>query len=201
MVLEQETLAKFGYTPSSLAPSSHKLVIVLCERCQQQREVKFWVYRNGALCRACTNKTLCKDLLGNYARQRKKYNSRAEMNKAKNRRAMRKILGTEKGKIINRLRAALHDALVKGKRLALHELPYSKEQLVSHVQRYLAACAWTCPMCLVTDLHNGYDIDHKIPLSSAGDARAVVELFSLENLGVLCPNCNRYVKGAIPMVY
>ena len=48
-------------------------------------------------------------------------------------------------------------------------------------------------MCLC-DLHLGYQIDHKVPLVTAKSEEEIVSLFALDNLSVLCPDCNMRVK-------
>lgn len=76
----------------------------------------------------------------------------------------------------------------------LRHMDFTPSELLAHLNQRLDTCNYVCPMCQVSDLHKGFDIDHIIPLSTAKTKDEVIRLSSLNNLDVLCPDCNRKVK-------
>jgi 5-methylcytosine-specific restriction endonuclease McrA len=97
---------------------------------------------------------------------------------------------TLRGKVINRMRVALRDCL-KGWNIGT--LPYSRNDLVQHIENELHRYNYRCALCN-SDLRIAFDIDHRTPLRSATTAEDTLALFALENLSVLCPACNQKKK-------
>jgi len=93
----------------------------------------------------------------------------------------------------NRLRSALHHRLNGQKGFTKH-LPYSGEELCDHLEGIRRQQNNRCPMCKSDYDDVGYDIDHIVPTSSASNESELLALFGLENLSLLCPRCNRFVK-------
>ena len=114
-----------------------------------------------------------------------------ERTKQQNRDAQQKRRQTLIGKVSNRLRVALRKYL-QGKG-GFSQLPYTPAELQAHIQAKLDERQYLCPMCGVS-LEEKFDIDHRIPLSSAKTVDEVVALFALSNLDVLCPPCNQHKK-------
>lgn len=104
----------------------------------------------------------------------------------------RRRLHTTRGRVINSLSCAIRSC-IKG-RGAFRILPYTRDELCGHIESELKRYHYKCPLCHV-DISQKFDIDHRIPLSSAEDSKeSVLALFALSNLSVLCANCNRNVK-------
>jgi len=93
----------------------------------------------------------------------------------------------------NRLRSALRHRLNRQKSFTKH-LPYSGRELCDYLEDVRRQQNNRCPMCKSDYDDVGYDIDHIIPTSSASNESELLALFSLENLSLLCPRCNRFVK-------
>jgi hypothetical protein len=102
------------------------------------------------------------------------------------------------GKMSNRLRVSLRKYL-QGKG-GFSQLPYTPAELQAHSEAKLEEREYCCPMCS-TSLEECFDIDHRIPLSSARTVDEVIALFDLSNLDVLCPPCNQHKKGKKHIVY
>ena len=52
VILVEETIKEFGYSPDDLAPQSQKKIVVICDECGELRSVQKRAY--SALCRVCT---------------------------------------------------------------------------------------------------------------------------------------------------
>jgi len=126
-------------------------------------------------------------------RDRKKVNIRTERRRRYEREYMRKRRKELKYLIENRLRASLHKYL-KGKISFSKNLPYTREELLRHLQKIYKEQEGKCPMCGSSYEDVGFNIDHIIPLSFAKSDEEIIELYNLENLTLLCPHCNQHVK-------
>lgn len=93
----------------------------------------------------------------------------------------------------NRLRGTLYYCF-KGTKGFTKNLPYSSQELYNHIEKIKLKQNNQCPMCKDNYDNTGFDIDHIIPLSSTSNESKLLALFNLENLSLLCPRCNRYVK-------
>lgn len=93
----------------------------------------------------------------------------------------------------NRLRSTLYHCS-KGTISFTKNLQYSSEELHNHLEAIRLKQNNRCPMCNISYDDVGFDIDHIIPTSSASNKSRLLVLFDLENLSLLCPNCNRHVK-------
>ncbi len=101
---------------------------------------------------------------------------------------------TARGKEISLFRSALAGMLKRG--YEARRLPFRAFELKAHIEFKLEQCNHMCPICS-TDLNKvGYEIDHVIPLSQARQVTEVKALFALENLDVICRDCNIRVKGS-----
>ncbi len=76
-------------------------------------------------------------------------------------------------------------------------LPYSAKQLCDHLENIKKQQNNKCPMCSVSYDVTGYDIDHVLPVFVATSREAILQLFALDNLSLLCPSCNRHIKRDI----
>lgn len=212
IVLNEETKRRFGYYPDELSNGSHKLVVCLCPICKKIYEVQKRFVSDGKPCKTCKNRiVISKNRNPEKAKQALlAHNERCKsaglsprylplltdeqrtLKRRKiNREFRRRWRQTPEGKMINRLRVALRQYL-KGKSWSC--LSYTKEELVAHIKREMERYDYKCPMCGTTIDWNNFDIDHKIPLSTARNEQEVIQLFELENLSVLCSKCNRWRK-------
>ncbi len=73
-------------------------------------------------------------------------------------------------------------------------LPYSSRKLCDHLEEIKHKHKNKCPMCRINYDQSGYDIDHIVPVSVADSVEAILLLFGLDNLSLLCPKCNRHTK-------
>lgn len=94
----------------------------------------------------------------------------------------------------NRLRSTLHHCS-RGTISFTKHLQYSSKELHNHLETIKLKQNNQCPMCNANYDDVGFDIDHIIPTSSASNKSELLALFDLENLSLLCPNCNRYIKS------
>lgn len=93
----------------------------------------------------------------------------------------------------NRLKSTLYYCF-KGTKGFTKNLPYSKQELHNHLEAIRLKQNNKCPMCTNNYNNTGFDIDHVIPTSFASNELELLALFNLENLSLLCPRCNRWVK-------
>lgn len=93
----------------------------------------------------------------------------------------------------NRLRSTLYYCF-KGTKGFTKHLPYSRRELCDHLETIRLKQNNQCPMCKNNYDDTGFDIDHIIPISSASNESELLALFNLENLSLLCPKCNRWIK-------
>ncbi|KKN98914.1 hypothetical protein LCGC14_0141590 [marine sediment metagenome] len=124
----------------------------------------------------------------NFSKWSKKSSSKTKM-RASRRIRMRKPIKMYE----NRLRSSLHHCFVGHVSFTKH-LPYSSQELHNHLESIKLKQNNKCPMCSDDYNNTGFDIDHIIPTSSATNDWDMLELFSLKNLSLLCPRCNRFVK-------
>jgi hypothetical protein len=120
--------------------------------------------------------------------------------RAYSRRMTQKFRSTPTGKFICRLRTSLNNALrskniIKNRIGCFRLLPCLPQELKEHLESIRLSQNNQCPIC-----HRSYDItpwtiDHIIPVKIAKTERDVLELFSLDNLSLLCQSCNSS-KGA-----
>jgi HNH endonuclease len=230
MLLDEATFQRFGYHLAGISPRSHKAVVCLCPACEQLYETQRRYHRDGRRCTFCTDRRSaaqqdaarawmtsysqqCEEagispkrlplIVGDrttYNRQRVQRWSTAHPERAKerSREAIRRRRQTLLGKAENRLRVSLRKAL-RGKG-GLSLLPYKSAELQAHIQAKLEERQYLCPMCAAS-LEERFDIDHRIPLSSAKTVEEAIALFALSNLDVLCPSCNQHKKGKKHIVY
>jgi 5-methylcytosine-specific restriction endonuclease McrA len=137
-----------------------------------------------------------KTYMENYRKQYRVVDE--ERVKQQNREAQQKRRKTLIGKMSNRLRVAVRKYL-QGKG-GFSQLPFTPAELQAHIQAKLEERQYLCPMCGAS-LEERFDIDHRIPLSSAKTVDEVITLFALSNLDVLCPPCNQHKKGKKHIVY
>ena len=102
--------------------------------------------------------------------------------------------------LISRLRKSLWK-YSKGKMQFSRDLSYSKDELIKHLGNIYKKQKGKCPMCNSSYEDIGFDIDHIIPLSVASNEEEIKKLFALENLSLLCPNCNQHIKKDRLMKY
>ncbi len=99
---------------------------------------------------------------------------------------------------IDRMRRAIRKAFVRigsgCKPGCFRHLSYSHKDLFDHIEGVRTEQKNRCPMCCKEYVGLGFDIDHVIPLCTAKTLEQVLGLFSLSNLSLLCPTCNRHVK-------
>jgi len=93
----------------------------------------------------------------------------------------------------NRLRSTLYYCF-KGAVGFTKHLPYSRKELCDYLEGIRLEQNNRCPMCQDNYDDVGFDIDHIIPTSSTADSTELLLLFNLDNLSLLCPKCNRWVK-------
>jgi hypothetical protein len=194
MILREETIKRFGYDPDTLKSQSNRYVVVQCPLCSSiyERTRQYYNEENG--CRSCAASKIGRVTGGKKPR---KYQTEAEVKEAERAYQRRTNLirfRTPKGKIISRIASNLRNALRNRRQGTFRNLPYTRDEIVSHIEECLRECDYICPMCKQADLREAYDIDHRIPLATAKTVEQVIELFSLSNLGVLCPDCNRKIK-------
>jgi 5-methylcytosine-specific restriction endonuclease McrA len=220
MLLIEATIKAFGYHPLEISPTSHKRVICVCPQCEQPYETQRRYYREGKLCWSCSGRQsikrhrdkeravaalqqhnqLSKEAgvspkgLPLVADKRRRYKE-ADKERAtrQNREAQQRRRQTLIGKVTNRLRVALRKYL--NGHGGFSALPYTPAELQAHIQAKLEERQYRCPMCGAS-LEEDFDIDHRVPLSSAKTVEEVTALFALANLDVLCPPCNQHKKRA-----
>lgn len=188
MILVEETISRFGYSPDDLLPQSHKLMVVQCPECGEIREVMKQYYRNRALCKTCS----ARQKFLKIAASRKIYPSRS----AKQLACQKRRLQTIEGHATHSLRCLLRHALRNSRFTAVHSgcfrrLGYTKKQLVAHLKNCLEKGCCICKQAIKEKWH----IAHLRPASFAENENQVIELFRLENLDVAHPICN-YRIGA-----
>ena len=225
MLLDDATFQKFGYHLMEISKASHKKVVCSCPQCGQPYETQMRYYRDERLCKRCTNRQsitqnrnsdaaflalekhnkLSKEAglsargLPLFSGSREEYwKQYGETNRQRYNEYQRKRRQTLIGKASNRLRVAVRYYL-RGKG-GFSQLPYTPAELRAYIQTKLEERQYLCPMC-GTSLKEVFDIDHRIPLSSAKTVEEVIALFALSNLDVLCPPCNQHKKRAKPIVY
>jgi len=69
-------------------------------------------------------------------------------------------------------------------------LPYSPQDLHDHLERVRAKQKNRCPTCRRSYMKVGFHVDHVMSLRNAKTKEAVLNLFALTNLSLLCPSCN-----------
>jgi len=126
-------------------------------------------------------------------RQQQRTNHSTAEYRTKKNRWVRKRRSTKLGNYEHRLRTSLRLASL-GKLSYSKNLPYTSEELCSHLENIRRNQNNRCPMCGADYDIVGYDIDHVVPISSALSEEQLLRLFDLNNLSILCPTCNRYVK-------
>jgi hypothetical protein len=197
-VLRQETYNKFGYYPEELSFGSDKKILWKCSLC-----MKDVIYESCA--RSIDKSTICISCVGRkhilkhnqtnreqgLAPSGKKLGEDMDNRRYKAKLWRRKWRATPVGQMINRLRVSLK-RIQKG--YTTKNLPYSVEEFVEHMQSKMELRENKCPICGIDFNLTGYDIEHKIPLSTANLPEEVLELFALENLDVMCPDCNQRIK-------
>jgi len=110
------------------------------------------------------------------------------------RQKQRRYRSTTLGLYTSRLRSYLRSFLGRKKGCFRH-LPYSPQQLRDHLDSIRQNQNNCCPGCGASYGENNFHIDHVIPISTANTQQDILDLFSLENLSLLCPACN-LVKGS-----
>lgn len=119
--------------------------------------------------------------------------SRKSSSKIKMRNSARARLQKPINMYKNRLRSTLYHCF-KGKVGFTKNLPYSKIELCDYLEAIRLKQNNKCPMCKSNYDDTGFDVDHIVPTSSASNESELLALFNLENLSLLCPRCNRWVK-------
>lgn len=157
--------------------------------CKHHGRVEFYTRPNRAgeclICRRKSQKRLHKS--ESYKIRRRKWTN-----------ARRR---TPLGNYEHRLRGLLRHAL-KGKASYTKDLPYSSQDLCDHLEKIRLTQNNLCPMCHALYENVGYNIDHIIPVSSANNEGELLRLFDLDNLSLLCPECNQHIKrDKIGVVY
>jgi hypothetical protein len=224
-MFDEMTFQQFGYHLSDLAPGSHKKVVCVCPACTDQYVTQRRYYIDNRLCAACTSKQMIainkdKDAAiqalekhnqasreqgvsprrlplfsGNRLDYWKQYGA---MNRERYNELQRTYRQTPIGKLSNRLRVAVRKYL-QGKG-GFSQLHFTPAELQAHIQTKLEERRYLCPMC-GDSLEDGFDIDHRTPLSSAKTIEEVIVLFALSNLDVLCSVCNQHKKRAKRIEY
>jgi 5-methylcytosine-specific restriction endonuclease McrA len=197
-VLIQETYDKYGYFPHEIGIGSHKPVLYKCFECGSIQETRIrYIKSPEPMCSTCTNKKKMIKMNTEKMSQGLAPNGLPlgyhdkEKYRVSNRNWYRKFRSTDVGKAINRLRVGLK-RIQNG--YSFKDLPYTPQELGQHIIERLEAREYKCPLCNKPFDEVGYDIDHKIPLTSVDTPEDVLELFALSNLDVLCPECNQFVK-------
>lgn len=194
-VLRQATYDRFGYYPEDLSSGSARKIIWHCPECNNDFESEAKAIREDFRCKNCNNRTKVYSRMDGQKQNGLAPNGKLlgidqdnKRNTAKLWR--RKWRSTPTGQAINRLRASLK-RVEKG--CTTKNLPYSAQEFANHVQERLEARNYLCPNCQI-NLNDGFDIDHKTPLSTAKSPEEALLLFALDNLDVLCPDCNQFKK-------
>jgi len=177
--LKCPTRYRMGKPRRKIIMNGEKFVIATCP-CHG--DVKHRKYMTRLVCLVCEKE---------WSRRRKPQGSRTEYM----REYMRKRRSTMIGKITNRLRVSL-SRYVKGKASFLRDLPYTAKELKEHLEEIRKQQNNRCPLCGGNYDKVGFNIDHRVPLSLAKSEEELLNLFSLENLTLLCPYCNQVKKGA-----
>lgn len=194
----EETFKAFGYYPEDIAEGSPKKVYWNCTDCNSLQASENKVLNTVVLCKRCVQKgnafsiRAIEMVKNGFAPNGKPLGRDANAYREKKKLWRRKERLTPKGRLINCLRSALkrvHEGCTTS------SLPYTRDEYVAHILSRLAFRNNICPLCKKTPIdYNTCDVDHKIPLSSAETEEEALALFALENLDVLCPNCNQFVK-------
>ncbi len=230
MLLENETFQRFGYCLTEISPASHKKVVCLCPQCEQPYVTRRRYYREGRLWSLCTGRRsaaqqdAARNWMNEYHQQCKEVGispkglplidgdrkahkvqyieQYRKLDRERTKRWQRKANQNRRqtliGKVSNRLRVALRRYL-HGQG-GFSALLYTPAELQAYIQAKLEERQYLCPMCGAS-LEERFDIDHRIPLSSAKTVDEVIALFALSNLDVLCPPCNQHKKGIRRIVY
>jgi 5-methylcytosine-specific restriction endonuclease McrA len=111
----------------------------------------------------------------------------------------RKKRGTELGRYISNLYSSLRNMLRGGYNSRHFE--FSAEQLREHINGELERFNFSCPLCGLDLKTSKWNIDHHIPIREAQTKEEALRLFSLQNLSVLCVDCNQRVKRGKRMSY
>jgi len=82
----------------------------------------------------------------------------------------------------------------KNKIISSKHFPYNSKKLHYHLESIKQSQSNCCPMCNKSYNKTKYDVDHIIPTSIAKTKKELLKLFNLNNLSLLCFDCNRYVK-------
>jgi len=95
-----------------------------------------------------------------------------------------------------KLRSLLKGLITRGKnKISFSKnLPYNSKQLCEHLEKIRESQNNSCPMCHKSYNEIKYDIDHVVPTSIAKTKEELLKLFGLNNLSLLCWNCNRHIK-------
>jgi 5-methylcytosine-specific restriction endonuclease McrA len=196
IVLWQETFDKFGYYPEDLSNGSSRKVVWKC-RCGEISESEVKKIREGWSCVSCNQRQKAtnrnKQMMDSGLAPNGLPLGFHDKDKARknNREWYRKFRSTPVGQSINRLRVGLK-RIQKG--YSFKDLPYSPMELGYYIQQRLEFRNNKCPTCQKSFDDVGYDIDHKTPLSTANTPEEALKLFALDNLDVLCPDCNQFKK-------
>ena len=204
-ILNQETYDKYGYYAHEVKQGSHRPVLYRCADCGTIKETRIrYIKSENHICSDCSNKIKAHNhnkefkakglapngLVLGFHDEDKYRKTKCEWRK--------KWRSTPTGQAINRLRVSLK-RLDKG--YSTKNLPYTALEFANHIQERINARNNECPLCEKSFDDVGYNIDHKIPLCTANTPEEALELFSLYNLDVMCPECNQFVKGDKEMDY
>lgn len=90
----------------------------------------------------------------------------------------------------HRLRVQLRQAIRNKAIGCFRFLPYSPDELRRHLDIIRKRQNNHCPLCDCCYDDVVFHIDHIIPLASADNNKDILDLFSLDNLSLLCGSCN-----------
>lgn len=90
----------------------------------------------------------------------------------------------------HRLRVQLRQAIRDKSIGCFRFLPYSPDELRCHLDTIMKQQSNHCPLCGCCYDDVGFHIDHIVPLASADNDKGILDLFSLNNLSLLCGSCN-----------
>lgn len=160
-------------------------------------KVTSFCYKHGESLHYYNEKRIgaCVECLSQWGKNRPRTNKDRERDKLKQRR----YRSTELGRLKQNLRTLLWHAL-KNTVGSFRHLSYSPTQFVSHINSVKAKQYHMCPGCNRKYEDVGFTIDHIIPISRAENDQEVIALFDLENLSLLCRNCNSR-KGIGELTY
>lgn len=196
-ILVEETIARFGYDPRILPSESSRLVVRRCSGCSEKQERQRRVA--DSVCISCAVHI-------RWLERREKFKARGlsargrtpeELIAGKEQRA--RILALKRrtspaGRMASLLYATLGN-LLRGQQHQSMNLPFTAVELKAHLASEIEKFSGKCPMCEIELSSSGYDVDHKIPIRTAKTEDDVRLLFRLENLSVLCGDCNRRRKA------